>query len=250
SVAPLSSYPPAPALEPVGGAVALDSPFYVVRPTDEQFRTAIARRDSIVLVKGASQAGKTSLLARGLQQAREAGARVVLPDLQALNAAQLASPDALLLALADNLADQLDLEVSPSAVWHALGGPNLTFRRFLRREVLERFEEPVVWGLDDVDRLFACDFHGEIFALFRTWHNQRALDPAGPWRRFTLAIAYATEAHLFITDPNRSPFNVGTRLELEDFTMEQVAELNRLYGTQAPPPLRSPEELAHFYHLV
>ncbi len=61
-------------LEPVGGAVPLDSMFYVVRPADEEFRMAIARRDSIVLVKGARQMGKTSLLARGLQQAREAGA--------------------------------------------------------------------------------------------------------------------------------------------------------------------------------
>ena len=105
----------------MGGAVALDSPFYIARPTDEQFGAAIARRDSIVLVKGASQVGKTSLLARGLEQARQAGARVVLTDLQALNAAQMVSPDALLLALADHLADQLDLDVSPADVWHAFG---------------------------------------------------------------------------------------------------------------------------------
>jgi serine/threonine protein kinase len=39
--------------EPVGGAVPLDSEFYIVRPADEEFRAAIARGDSIVLVKGA-----------------------------------------------------------------------------------------------------------------------------------------------------------------------------------------------------
>src|SRR5262249_18540612 len=38
---------------------------------------------------------------------------------------------------------------------------------------------------------------------------------------------------LFITDPNKSPFNVGTRLALEDFDREQVADLNRRYG--GPP---------------
>src|SRR5207249_268697 len=53
-------------LEPVGGAVPLGSRFYVVRPADQEFREAIARRDSVVLVKGARQVGKTSLLARGL----------------------------------------------------------------------------------------------------------------------------------------------------------------------------------------
>ncbi len=82
----------------------------------------------------------------------------------------------------------------------------------------------------EVDRLFTSEFGSEVFGLFRSWHNARSLDPQGPWRRLTLAMAYATEAHLFITDMYQSPFNVGTRLLLEDFTCEQVAELNHRYG--------------------
>src|SRR5262249_35034224 len=39
--------------EQAGGVVPLDSQFYVVRRTDEEFHAAIARQDSIVLVKGA-----------------------------------------------------------------------------------------------------------------------------------------------------------------------------------------------------
>src|SRR5436305_284472 len=80
--------------EPVGGAVPLGSRYYVVRPTDAKLAAAIARQDSIVLVKGPRQVGKTSLLARGLQQARQAGMRVVLTDLDMLNAGHLASADA------------------------------------------------------------------------------------------------------------------------------------------------------------
>src|SRR5262249_26891699 len=72
------------ALEPVGGAVPLGSLFYVVRTTDGEFSAAVARRDSIVLVKGPRQVGKTSLLARGLQQAREAGHVVALSHFQML----------------------------------------------------------------------------------------------------------------------------------------------------------------------
>ena len=63
----------------------MDSTFYIVRPTDEAFAEAIARRDSIVLVKGARQIGKTSLLARGLQHARHVGAKVVLTDFPVRN---------------------------------------------------------------------------------------------------------------------------------------------------------------------
>ena len=50
-------------LETVGGAVPLDSKFYILRPTDEDLYEAIGRRDSIILIKGARQMGKTSLMA-------------------------------------------------------------------------------------------------------------------------------------------------------------------------------------------
>ncbi|MEP7272151.1 MAG: AAA-like domain-containing protein [Acidobacteriota bacterium] len=217
--------------EPVGGVVPLDSWFYIARPADAEFRAAIARRDSIVLVKGARQVGKTSLLARGLQQARETGAKVVLTDFQMLNASALDSVESFFLALAELIAKRLDLDLSPRAAWDPLCGPNLNFERFWQRQALSSTSASVVWGLDEVDRLFTCPFASEVFALFRSWHNARALDPEGPWRRLTLAMAYATEAHLFITDLNQSPFNVGTRILLEDFAHEQVAELNCRYAS-------------------
>jgi hypothetical protein len=233
-------------LEPEGGAVPLDSQFYVVRPTDEEFHDAIARGDSIVLVKGARQMGKTSLLARGLQQAREAGVRVVMSDFQTLNAEHLASVEALFLTLAQEIAEQLDLDRSPREVWKPERGPSINFGWYIRHEVLGRITPRLVWGLDEIDRLFSCDFASEVFGLFRSWHNARSLDPNGGWQKLTLAIAYATEAHLFITDLNQSPFNVGTRLALEDFTSEQIAELNRRYGS----PLKNAAEITRYLALV
>jgi hypothetical protein len=241
-------HPPGPRqkLEPVGGAVPLDSEFYIVRPTDDLFRAAIERQDSIVLVKGARQMGKTSLLARGLQQAREAGARVVLTDFQMLNTEHLQSAGTLYLTLAEWIADQLDLDLPADSGWDSQRSPNIHFQRYLRREVLGKIDGPLLWGLDEVDRLFPCEFANDVFGMFRSWHNARSLDPTGPWSRLTLAMAYATEAHLFITDLNQSPFNVGTRLMLADFTLEQVTELNRRYGS----PLRDEAELARFVQLL
>ncbi|HLJ54169.1 MAG TPA: protein kinase, partial [Chthonomonadaceae bacterium] len=62
---PAAAAPAPKPMEAVGGAVNLDSSYWIVRPTEMQFRDAIARGDSIVLLKGARQMGKTSLLARG-----------------------------------------------------------------------------------------------------------------------------------------------------------------------------------------
>ena len=233
-------------LEPVGGAVPLRSDFYLVRPADAEFRAALTRYDSIILIKGARQMGKTSLLARGLQYARERGARVALTDFQKFNASNLETVGNFYLSLAESLADQLDLNVLPADVWDERRGPNVNFERYIRREVLAKLNAPLVWGLDEVDRLFVCSYGSEVFGLFRSWHNERALDPAGPWAALTLAIAYATEAHLFITDMNQSPFNIGTRLALEDFWPNQVEELNARYGS----PLKTADELKRFIELV
>jgi serine/threonine protein kinase len=233
-------------LEATGGAVPLDSQFYIVRPTDNDFYAALDRNDCIILVKGARQMGKTSLVARGLQQARKSGAKVVFTDFQKLNASHLESVEKLFLTLSQSFADQLDLDIDSEEVWNSRRGPSMNFERFLRREVLAKIPGRLVWVIDEADRLFSFNFASEVFGLFRSWHNERSLSPDGPWERLTLSIAYATEAHMFITDMNQSPFNVGTRLVLSDFTQEQVNELNRRYGA----PLIDSAELGKFYDLL
>ncbi|MEO2005487.1 MAG: AAA-like domain-containing protein, partial [Candidatus Poribacteria bacterium] len=229
---------------PGGGAVPLDSAFYIARDTDDLFHRAVTRHDSIVLIKGARQMGKTSLLARGLMQARDAGIPAPFTDLQALSMAQVASADAFFKTLAYSLVEQLDLDVMPEDMWTDRLGPGVNFERYVRRVALKEVDQ-LVWALDEVDRMFATEYASEVFGLYRSWHNKRALDPDGPWSKLTLVIAYATEAHLFIRDVNQSPFNVGTRLELGDFDESQVAELNRRYGS----PLTS-DEAGRFARLV
>jgi hypothetical protein len=89
---------------------------------------------------------------------------------------------------------------------------------------------------------FASDF----FGLVRSWHNSRSTEADGPWRKLTVVIAYATEAHLFIEDLNQSPFNVGRRLDLEDFNLQQTIDLNGRYGG----PLRSFAECETLHALI
>ncbi len=228
------------------GAVPLDSKFYIVRDTDGDFLQAIKRRDSIVLVKGARQMGKTSLLARGLQQARAAGSAVVLTDFQKLNATHLESIENFFLALSEMIYDQLDVDTEPEDSWSPRRGASINFERYIRRVVLKQIGGPLVWAMDEVDRLLTCSFGSEVFGLFRSWHNERSLDPSSPWEHLTLAIVYATEPHLFITDPNQSPFNVGTKLELKDFSIEHAIDLNERYGS----PLTDETDVSRYCRLV
>jgi hypothetical protein len=177
-------------------------------------------------------------------------ADVVIPLLSAdsvQNATHLTSIEALYHALGAMLADKLDLETFPSQAWNPAFPPNYNFERYMRREVLGQLHAPLVWGLDEVDRLFTCDFRSEVFGLFRSWHNARAGDPSGPWAQLTLVLSYATEAHLFIANLDQSPFNVGTILPpLADLSFAEVTELNQCYGS----PLRHEADVAHLLRLL
>ncbi len=231
-------------LEPTGGAIPLDSEYYIQRPTDTAFAQAIARHDSIVVVKGPHQTGKTSLLSRGLHHARQLNASVVYTDFKLFSETLLESADTFLDTLAEAIREQLNLP--EPAERPLLADPNSRFERFLRREVLNNLPNSLVWGMDSVDRLFLCPYGESIFALMRSWHESRSLLPDGPWHKLTLVISVATEPYLYIRNLNQSPFNVGTRLELDDFTLEEVAELNRQYAS----PIRSDEELVQLHELL
>ena len=232
--------------EPVGGAVPPGSPLYIERPADELFLAAIARRESIVLVKGPRQTGKSSLLARGLHHARRTGAVVLVTDFEQLTPTDLATMDSLCLRLIASLAAQMDLDILPENIWKPLLGPGVNLERFLLKHVIGSSSVPVVWGLDEVDRVFPCPYSGEFFSLLRSWHEKRSLEPGLAWKRVTLALACATEAHLYIRDLNHSPFNVGSRLNLGDFTEEQVDDLNSRHDAV----LKTASELTEFYELT
>ncbi|HLK60413.1 MAG TPA: AAA-like domain-containing protein [Chthonomonadaceae bacterium] len=231
--------------ESVGGAVPIGSPYYIERAEDGLVYAALAQPGSTILIKGPRQIGKSSLLARALHHARQQGACILLTDWQNLAHAELENAETFFLSLAHSLTDQLDLDGSPEEAFLPKRPLSANFERFLRRQVFANVDKPVVWGIDEADRLFACDFCDDVFGKFRAWHNERALDPEGPWRRFSLVLAYSTEANLFIKNVNQSPFNVGTRVALRDLNIEQVGELNRRYGS----PL-SDEDVTRLYRLV
>jgi len=61
-----------------------------------------------------------------------------------------------------------------------------------------------------------------------------------------VVIAYATEARLFIRDLNQSPFNVGRRIPMANFSLEQMADLNTRYGE----PVRRQSDLRALHFLL
>jgi hypothetical protein len=201
---------------------------YVERFADQELRTALDRGDSIICIRCHHQAGKTLTLAHGLEHARKRGKRVVVVDLQKFGESDFESFDRFCKALGGLIADQLDLDVSLESTWNESRSPSLNLERYLNRHVLPRMNGGVVLAIDELDRLFPREFSSEVFGLFRSWHNERAISPDSPMNRLTVVLLYTNARHLFIEDPNQSPFNFCVNIELQDFGQREIAEFARL----------------------
>ncbi len=232
-------------LEPAGGAISPVSPFYIVRDADGQMFNSIEARESIVLLRGPHQVGKTSLLGQGIKHVKSLGWKYVSTDFQMISSVQLNDHDLFARVLTATLARQLGISYDLEREWEDVFGPNMNMANFMRTAIAG-LDTPMVWFMDEADRMFDAAFGSDFFGLVRSWHNARATDPDGPWGRLTIVISYATEARLFIRDLNQSPFNVGRRVPLSNFTLDQVSELNERYGF----PVKRRSDLQALYFLL
>src|SRR4051812_38627536 len=233
---------PLPAADPriviETGTIRLDSPFYVRRREDAAAESFLAQPGSTIVVKGPRQSGKSSLLARLYTLSKQWGRRSVYLDFQTFDEPQLASLGTILQTSARRIARTLKTPLQPDDVWDSdLLGEKGSFAEFLGRAVLDGSSSPVVLILDEVDRLFDRAYRGDFFAAVRGWHNNRAMEES--WDNLHLVLGHATDPALWIENLNESPFNVGDRLRLGEFTRDEVADLNERYGN----PLRSFEEI-------
>jgi hypothetical protein len=244
-VPPLPSFDPRwlDSLEAPGGTVRLKSPFYVERDMDAATKHIVCQDGVTVSLKGSRQTGKSSLLARLYQHARDASHSVLYIDFQRIDEGQLASLDTLLRHIADLITLKQKPGQGPEPYWKLPLGPNTKLTQFLEQEVLPGLAKPIVLLMDEVDRLFSYGYRSDFFGLLRSWHNSRAIDEI--WERMNLVLAFSTEANLLIDDHNQSPFNVGYRFEARDFTAAEVTAENARHGS----PVRA-NEMGDFERLL
>ena len=251
---PLQQFqPPSPQasvapLEPAEGTMDVESGFYIEREGDGVVRRALERQGVTITIKGPRQMGKSSLLMRVIQRAQAAGREVVYLDLQQFDQEVLAEADRFYIQFCQAMAEQLGLPDGTAEAWAAGGGNNQLATRYVQNQVLKPLNRPLLLAMDEVDRLFEAEYRSDFFAMLRGWHNNRAspVPLFRPWKQLDLALVTATEPYHLIANLNQSPFNVGEVIPLDDFSVEQVAELNQRHGAPlAPGPLAQLMALLH-----
>ena len=169
------------------------------------------------------QMGKSSLMIRTAERLTSEGARPVIVDLTEFGAQT--SAEQWYKGFLTTLQDQLSLRVPVSEWWaaqsdHAFGH---RFTRYLREVALAERSERLVIFVDEIDTTLRLDFTDDFFTAIRFLYQHRAAEPTLERLSFVL-IGVATPGDL-IKDVARTPFNIGHRIELTDFTLDEACKL-------------------------
>jgi len=205
-----------------GGTLGINAPSYITRQADEDLYQHLSK-GNYCYVLNSRQTGKSSLLARVAQQLRNEGIKVVIFEMTALG--NNLSAEQWYDGLITKVAEQLNLYDEMYEYWD--NNERLGFLQrwsnVLKEVVLKHVETPMVIILDEVDLVRSLPFStDEFFAGIRTCFNERTQYPE--MARLTFCLAGVATPSELIQDARITPFNIGQRIDLSDFS-QQEAEL-------------------------
>jgi WD40 repeat protein len=206
----------------VGGTVQAGGGIYISRQADDEL-LALCRQRIFAYVLTSRQVGKSSLMVRTAEQLADEGIQSVIIDLTQLGVQVTA--EEWYLGLLTIIADQLMLDTDVVEWWQSLAHLGITQRltRFFQEILLVEVVPPMVLFVDEIDTTLSLDFTDDFFAAIRYLYNGRAYVPDFQRLSFVL-IGVATPGDL-IRDSKRTPFNIGQRVDLTDFTFEEALPL-------------------------
>ena len=208
-----------------GGTLRSNDPFYIERAEDQRIQMTASYPGETLVIKGARQMGKSSLLVRYLQACQQAGKQIAYIDFQSFSETDLADYNSLLHQLAGSLLRALGLPAEQNTT----ADDQLSFSYFIEDVILKRLSAPIAFAFDEVDRILGRPYQHDFFSMLRMWHNNRA-QPNSAWEDVDLALVISTEPYLLIDTANQSPFNVSVPVTLHGFSRKAVERLNTAYG--------------------
>jgi WD40 repeat protein len=207
-----------------GGTLAPDEPSYVSRHADEELHQHLCD-GQFCYVLTSRQMGKSSLMNKVATRLHREG--VVAAEIDLTTIGQNLTIEQWYDGLVYEIGRRVNLKAQMRACWQANAhlGPLQRFITILRDVVLTTFFQPVIIFVDEIEVVRSLPFRAdEFFAAIRECYNRRASDPE--MRRLTFCLLGMATPQDLIQDPRITPFNIGKRIELTDFTFDEAKPLS------------------------
>ena len=222
---------------PDAGQMASNSYFYIERPPIEQqcFEEISSPPSAPIIIKAPEKMGKSSLLARIIQKAKSQGETTVVINFELGEKAFFSNLSAFLHWFCESIILDLskdsqelgtDLQNRLQTYWKLAVrsiGPKAAVKDYFEKYLLPQLQQPLTLALEEVDILFEYpeiykDFFGILRVMSQSGNEQKI------WQKLRLVIVHSTEAYVPM-NISESPFNIGIRFELPEFTPEQILDL-------------------------
>jgi WD40 repeat protein len=208
-----------------GGTLKPDAASYIRRIADVTLCDNLVEGE-FCYVLNARQMGKSSLMVNTAARLAAKDIVTVLLDLTAVG--QNVTLEQWYYGVLARIAEQLSLQGELDRFWNSKSAlaPQQRWILALTEVFLRGVQGPLVIFVDEIDVVRSLPFRtDEFFAGIREIYNRRSAD--ANIRRLTFCLlGVATPAEL-IQDPDTTPFNIGARVPLSDFTFEEAQHLSQ-----------------------
>lgn len=206
-----------------GGSVNPQEQIYATRRADDELLDISVKGEFAYLLTS-RQIGKSSLVIRTAQKLRDIGIQSAHIDLQGITEDGL-SAEGFYLGLIHAIEDELNISTDYEDWWQRNAHLGLVQRltTYFRSMLLPKHGGKIVIFLDEVENTLRFPYKNDFFAAIRFLYNERASHPA--LNKLSFVIIGSAQPGDLISDPKLTPFNIGRRLELTDFTLEEASTL-------------------------
>ena len=209
----------------VGGAVQVRDGFYVPRKADAELLDYCLKGE-YVYVLCPRQVGKSSLMYKTAKQLNKKKVNTAIVDLGSIGGGAKIEENHWYHDIFSEIVDTLNLKIDLDLWWDNNKSSSTAYKltRFFNDVVLNEIKGQIVIFIDEIDTTLRLKFVDDFFIAIRSFFNARVTKPE--LRRLSFVLIGTATPTDFIKEPSRTPFNIGQRVDLADFSFSEALPLS------------------------